>query len=51
MVHVWPVPGYESEQGLFSNLNPKLTCPNGTYYIVPSEELGTRSNACRDVTD
>jgi len=49
MVHVWPVPGWESPDGLFSNLNPKLTCPDGTYYTVPMEELGTRTNACRDV--
>jgi hypothetical protein len=49
MAHVWPVPGYESPQGLFSNLNAKITCPNGTYYIVAQEEIGTRSNACKDV--
>jgi hypothetical protein len=51
MVHVWPVPGYESPQGLFSNLNPKLACPNGTYYTVSQEEIGTRSNVCRDVSN
>ena len=49
MVHVWPVPGYDSPQGLFSNLNPRLTCPNGTYYTVSQEEVGTRTNVCRDV--
>ncbi len=49
MAHVWPVPGYESSQGLFSNLNAKLTCPNGTYYVVAPEQLGSRTNACKDV--
>jgi len=49
MVHVWPVPGYESPQGMFSNLNPKMTCPNGTYYIVPLDQVGKRTNVCRDV--
>ncbi len=49
MVHVWTVPGYESPQGVFSNVNAKLTCPNGTYYTVPLEEIGTRTNVCRDV--
>jgi hypothetical protein len=51
MVHVWPVPGYESEQGLFSNLNSKLTCPDGTYYTIPMEEIGLRKNICKDVAD
>ncbi len=49
MVHVWPVPGYESSQGLFSNLNPKITCPNGTYYMVPLDQVGSRTNVCKDV--
>ncbi len=51
MVHVWPVPGYESEEGLFSNLNSKLRCPNGTYYMIPIEEVGNRTNMCRDVNE
>jgi hypothetical protein len=49
MVHVWPVPGYESDQGLFSNLNSKLTCPNGTYYTIPLVQIGNRKNVCKDV--
>ena len=49
MLHVWTVPGYESPQGVFSNVNAKITCPNGTYYIVPPEEIGRRSNTCKDV--
>jgi hypothetical protein len=51
MVHVWPVPGYESDEGMFSNLNSKLTCPNGTYYTVPMDEIGHRTNVCADVEE
>ena len=48
MVHVWTVPGYESPRGVFSNINPKLTCPDGTYHAVPLDELGFRTSTCRD---
>jgi hypothetical protein len=48
MVHVWTVPGYESSQGTFSNVNPKLACADGTYYTIPLEEIGSRTNVCRD---
>jgi hypothetical protein len=34
MVHVWTVPGYESPDGVFAEINPKITCPDGTYYTV-----------------
>jgi hypothetical protein len=44
MVHVWSVPGYESREGLFSNLNPAIRCPDGTFYTV--EESGTASTTC-----
>src|SRR5262245_7050670 len=45
MVHVWSVPGYESSKGVFSEVNPKITCPDGTYYMV--KEVGWRINACK----
>jgi hypothetical protein len=48
MVHVWTVPGYESELGTFSDLNPKITCPDGTYYSVPIAEVGTAPTTCRN---
>lgn len=48
MVHVWTVPGYESSQGVFSNVNPALTCADGTYHIVDLDEIGTRTTACVD---
>jgi hypothetical protein len=34
MVHVWSLPGWESQQGLFGEVNPALTCSDGTYYIM-----------------
>jgi hypothetical protein len=40
MVHVWSVPGWESQQGLFGEVNPALTCPDGTYYQRPLEQWG-----------
>jgi hypothetical protein len=48
MVHVWTVPGYESELGTFSDLNPRLTCPDGTYYTIPTDEIGGRDSTCLD---
>jgi hypothetical protein len=48
MLHVWTVPGYESAQGVFSNVNPKITCADGTYHVVPQEQTGTRTSICRD---
>jgi hypothetical protein len=41
MVHVWTVPGYEVGEdhgGVFGEVNPALTCPDGTYHMVPESE-------------
>ena len=46
MVHVWNVPGYESPDGMFTELNRALTCPDGTYYRVAPEDLGNRTSTC-----
>jgi len=47
MVHVWSVPGWESQQGLFGEVNPALSCPDGTYYQRPLEQWGTNPlNSC-----
>ena len=46
MVHVWTVPGYESPLGTFSDLNPKITCPDGTYHRIPITRLGNRDTTC-----
>jgi hypothetical protein len=37
MVHVWTVPGYEvtdADGGVFAEVNPKLKCGDGTYFIM-----------------
>ncbi len=47
MVHVWTVPGYESPDGVFSGLNRKLTCPDGTYHKAP-EGGGSDTSTCQD---
>lgn len=39
MVHVWSIPTYGSELGLFSEVNPRITCPDGTYHRVPYDDL------------
>jgi hypothetical protein len=48
MAHVWTVPGYESPQGVFSNVNAKITCDDGTYHVIEPEEIGHRTTTCRD---
>jgi hypothetical protein len=48
MVHVWSVPGWESRQGLFGEVNPALMCPDGTYYqYKPAKWRFHPLNACR----
>ncbi len=48
MVHLWNVPGYESPDGMFTELNPAITCPDGTYHTIPTEELGGKNSTCLD---
>jgi hypothetical protein len=48
MVHVWNVPGYESPDGMFTELNPRITCPDGTYDRIDIEDLGSRDTVCRN---
>jgi hypothetical protein len=49
MLHVWSVPGYANrEDGVFSENNRKLSCSDGTYYVLPPEEWATHlMNVCR----
>jgi hypothetical protein len=48
MVHVWSVPGWESAQGLFGEVNPALACPDGTYYQLPMKQwLAHPDNVCK----
>jgi hypothetical protein len=46
MVHAWSVPGYESPDGMFTELNPKITCPDGTYHRIALEDLGSKDSVC-----
>jgi hypothetical protein len=50
MTHVWSVPGYENaeEGGLFAEVNPKLKCSDGTYYIMDAKDWPTHpKNFCK----
>jgi hypothetical protein len=48
MVHVWSVPGWESGQGLFGEVNPALACPDGSYYQRPMNEWAAHpANVCK----
>jgi hypothetical protein len=48
MAHLWSVPGWENPEGLFGELNPKITCQDGTYYTIPLDQIGTATSTCRD---
>ena len=48
MAHVWSVPGWESRQGLFGEVNPALMCPDGSYYQLPPSKWHLHPlNACK----
>jgi hypothetical protein len=48
MVHVWSLPGWESQQGLFGEVNPALACPDGSYYRLPLRDwIDHPLNVCR----
>ena len=48
MLHVWSVPGWESRQGLFGEVNPALMCADGSYYqLAPKDWLTHKKNACK----
>ena len=56
MVHVWSpdwanpdgmLPGWENPLGTFGELNPTITCKDGTYHRVPDDKLAEhRDNVC-----
>ena len=51
MVHVWSVPGWESRQGLFGEVNPALMCPDATYYQYKPEQWSKHPlNACKSAS-
>lgn len=48
MVHVWTVPGYTSPDGVFSEINPSITCPDGSYHVVKRTEAANFGiNRCK----
>ena len=51
MVHVWSVPGYEmtkKDGGVFGEVNPELTCADGSYYQLPVREWASHPlNVCK----
>jgi len=49
LLHVWTVPGYEDELGVFAHNSPSLTCNDGTYHEIDITHipLGTMST-CLD---
>ena len=48
MLHVWTVPGYEHPDNVFGELNPLLTCPDGTYHRLAWKDSGSRQTLCLD---
>lgn len=41
MVHVWSIPGYEvaeKDGGVFAEVNPKLDCSDGTYFMMEEKD-------------
>lgn len=46
-LRVWTVPGYDVADGIFRDLNPAITCPDGTYFVKPVEQLGSSTTLCR----
>ncbi len=55
MVHAWTVPGYEmtdEQGGVFGEVNPKITCSDGTYFVMPSEQWPDHPmNHCQSALD
>jgi hypothetical protein len=50
MVHVWSAPGWDDdpEVGTFGEVHTDLTCPDGTYHMLPIDEwVDHRLNVCR----
>jgi hypothetical protein len=45
MVHLWNVPGYENPDGMFGNLTPAITCPDGKYNTIPTKRSGTHARS------
>ena len=52
LLHVWPVPGYEDNQGIYAHLSPAISCNDGTYReIADLTKIGKRATTCLDGTE
>lgn len=52
LLHVWPVPGYESPEGVYAHVSSAVTCDDGTYETIKDvTKIGTRTSACKDGTE
>ena len=55
MSHVWSVPGWEVDEadgGVFGEVNPALTCADGTYYMLPVDDWASHPlNVCKTELD
>ena len=51
LLHVWVVPGYESPEGVFSHLSSTATCDDGSYNIIDTKTIGTKTTVCVDGTE
>lgn len=47
VLRVWAVPGYGVADGVFRDLNPAITCPDGSYFVKTVEAIGTTGTLCR----
>lgn len=51
MTHVWTVPGYEvsaKDGGVFAEANPKVKCPDGTYFMMTEKDFAAHPmSVCR----
>ena len=49
LLHVWVVPGYESNEGVYAHLSSAVTCDDGTYNTIKDvTKVGSRTSICAD---
>ena len=49
MVHVWTVPGYESTEGTFSDLNPNSPAPTAPTTRSPPPRSAAADTTCKNL--
>ena len=40
----------KTRRGVFSEINPAITCPDGTYHRVGLEEVGFLTSTCKNAS-